>query len=147
MKIINKKALFNFEITDRIEAGIVLTGGETKSVFGEHVKLEDSFVKIVGGEIYVLNMQIFPYQFATNVKADQKRTRKLLVHKKQIISLKTKLQQSNLTLVPLSIYNKGKTIKLEIGLARGKKKWDKRETIKKRELQRKTQAMQKITKK
>lgn len=139
MKIVNKKAFFNYEITDKMEAGINLTGPETKSVFAEKVRLDDAFVKIIGSEAYVLNMQIFPYQFATNVEIDPKRTRKLLVHKKQIISLKTKLQQSNLTLVPLAIYNSGKHIKLEIGLARGKKKWDKREAIKKRELQRKTQ--------
>ncbi len=139
MKIVNRKAFFDYEITDKMEAGINLTGPETKSAYAEKVRLEDSFVKIVGSEAYVLNMQIFPYQFATNVEIDPKRTRKLLLHKKQIVSLKTKLQQSNLTLVPLALYNSGKHIKLEIGLGRGKKKWDKREAEKKRELQQKLQ--------
>lgn len=139
MKIINKKAFFDYEITDKFEAGIQLTGPETKSVFAGKVRLEDSFVKIVGNEAFVLNMHIFPYQFATNVEFEPKRTRKLLLHAKQIISLKTKLQQNNLTLVPVAIYNSGKHIKLEIGLGRGKKKWDKREAIKKREIDRKTQ--------
>lgn len=143
MKVVNRKAFFDYKITDKIEAGIQLTGPETKSVFAEKVRLEDAFVKIVGSEAYVLNMQIFPYQFATNVEIDPKRTRKLLLHAKQIISLKTKLQQSNLTLVPLAIYNSGKHIKLEIGFGRGKKKWDKREAIKKRELQRKVESFKK----
>lgn len=138
MKIVNKKAYFNYEVTDKMEVGIRLTGPETKSVFAGKVGLEDSFVKVIGSEAYILNMQIFPYQFATNVEIDPKRTRKLLLHKKQIISLKTKLQQSNETLIPLAIYNAGRHIKLEIGLGRGKKKWDKREAIKKREIERNT---------
>lgn len=126
-----------------MEVGIHLTGPETKSVFAEKVRLEDSFVKIIGLEAYVLNMHIFPYEFATNVKIDPKRTRKLLLHTKEIISLKTKLATSNLTLIPLAIYSKGKIIKMEIGLGRGKKKWDKREAIKKRELARKVQNFKK----
>ncbi len=136
MKIVNKKAYFNYEISDKLEAGIQLTGPETKSVFAEKVRLEDSFVKVIGSEAYILNMQIFPYEFATNIKIDPKRTRKLLLHAKQIIALKTKTQQANATLIPLAIYNSGKIIKVEIGLGRGKKKWDKREAIKKRELHR-----------
>lgn len=137
MKTINRKAFFDYEIIDKIEAGISLTGPETKSVFAGNIRLEDSFVKIIGNEAFLINAHIFPYQFATNINFDPKRTKKLLLHKKEIISLKTKLQQSNLTLVPLAIYSKGKIIKLEIGLGKGKKKWDKRETIKKREIERK----------
>lgn len=143
MKIINKKVYFDYEITDKLEAGIHLTGPETKSVFAGHVRLEDSFVKIIRGEAFLINSHVFPYEFAKNVEFDEKRTRKLLLHSKEIISLKTKLQQSNLTLVPLSLYTKGKLIKLEIGLGKGKKKWDKRETIKKRELERKMESLMK----
>lgn len=143
MKIINKKAYFDYEITDKMEAGISLTGPETKSVFTGHVRLEDSFVKIIGKEAFLINSHVFPYEFAKNVEFDEKRTRKLLLHQKEIISLKTKIQQSNLTLVPLALYTKGKLIKVEIGLGRGKKKWDKRETIKKRELERKMENFRK----
>lgn len=143
MKIINRKAFFDYEITDKMEAGIHLTGPETKSVFAGHVRLEDSFVKIIGSEAFLINSHVFPYEFAKNVEFDEKRTRKLLLHQKEIISLNSKIQQSNLTLVPLTIYTKGKLIKLEIGLGRGKKKWDKRETIKKRELERKMENFRK----
>jgi SsrA-binding protein len=143
MKILNKKAHFDYEITDKMETGIVLNGPETKSVFQEHVRLDDSYVKIIGNEIFVLNMQIMPYQFASDQKQDPKRTRKLLIHKKQIISLNSKLQQSNLTIIPLAIYSHGKIIKMEIGLGKGKKKWDKRETIKKREIERKIEGFKK----
>jgi SsrA-binding protein len=143
MKVINRKAHFDYEITDKFEAGIVLNGPETKSVFAEHARLDDSYVKVLGNEIYVLNMQILPYQFASDQKLDPKRTRKLLLHKKEIISLKTKLATSNLTLIPLSLYTHGKVIKMEIGLGKGKKKWDKRETIKKREIERKIEGFKK----
>lgn len=133
MKITNKKAHFDFEISETYEVGIVLMGAEVKSVKGERITLEGSFVKIVGNELYLVNAQIYPYSFARKEGYDPKRSRKLLLHKKEIISLKTKMASSNLTLVPLECYNLHGFIKLKIGLARGKKEFEKREKIKKRD--------------
>src|SRR3990167_3337222 len=132
MKIVNKKAYFEYEILDRIEAGIHLTGAEVKSLKNGHATLTGAFVRVLGSEAYLVNAQIFPYIYARPEGYDPKRTRKLLLHKKEIISLKSKLDGANLTLVPLTWYNKGPLVKLEVGLARGKKKYEKRET-KKRE--------------
>lgn len=132
MKIINRKATFDYTILDRFEAGIHLTGAEVKSIKGGHASLEGSFVRVLGSEAYLVNAQIFPYIYARPEGYDPKRTRKLLLHKKEIISLRSKIEGSNLTLVPLSWYTTGPRIKLEIGLARGKKKYEKREA-KKRE--------------
>lgn len=133
MKIINKKAHFDYEISETYEVGIVLTGAEVKSVKGERITLEGSFVKIVGNELYLVNAQIYPYSFARPEGYDPKRSRKLLLHKKEIISLKTKMASANLTLVPLECYNLHGFIKLKIGLAKGKKEFEKREKIKKRD--------------
>ncbi|MBU1326607.1 SsrA-binding protein SmpB [Patescibacteria group bacterium] len=136
MKIINRKAFFDYTITDRFEAGIQLTGAEVKSVRGGHGKLEGSFVRIIGSEAYLINAQIFPYIYARLEGYDPKRTRKLLLHKKEIVSLKSKIEGANLTLIPLSWYNSGPLIKLEVGLARGKKKYEKREAIKREDQKR-----------
>ena len=127
MKIINKKATFDYTILDRLEAGVALMGAEVKSLRGGHASLEGAFVRIVGSEMYLVNAQIFPYIFARPEGYDPKRTRKLLLHKKEIIALKTKTDGANLTLVPLAWYTKGPQIKLEVGLARGKKQYEKRE--------------------
>jgi SsrA-binding protein len=127
MRIENKKALFDYSIVDRIEAGVHLTGAEVKSLKGGHAKLEGSFVRIVGTEAVLVNAQVFPYQYARPVGYDPKRTRKLLLHKKEIIALKNKIEGANLTLVPIAWYTKGPLVKLEIGLARGKKQYEKRE--------------------
>ena len=132
MKIVHKKALFDYDIVDRFEAGISLTGHEVKSVKGGHANLDGSFVRVIGNEAYLVHAQVFPYQFARPEGYDPRRTRKLLLHKKEIISLKSKLEGAHLTLVPLSWYTTGPLIKLEIGLARGKKQYEKREA-KKRE--------------
>ncbi len=127
MKIINRKATFDYTILDRVEAGIQLGGAEVKSVRGGHASLEGAFVRVVGTEIFLVNAQIFPYIYARPEGYDPKRTRKLLLHKKEIIALKTKTEGANLTLVPLSWYTKGPHIKLEVGLARGKKQYEKRD--------------------
>lgn len=132
MRITNRKAFYDYNILDRFEAGVHLVGAEVKSLRGGHGKLEGSFVRIIGSEVYLVNAQIFPYIYARPEGYDPKRTRKLLLHKKEIISLKTKLEGANLTLIPLSWYNSGPLIKLEVGLARGKKQYEKREA-KKRE--------------
>jgi SsrA-binding protein len=133
MNIINHRATFDYTIQDRIEAGVHLTGPEVKSLRGGHAKLDGSFVRILGSEAYLVNAHISPYPFARIENYDPKRSRKLLLHKKELISLKTKLESANLTLVPLSWYTKGSLVKLEIGLARGKKQYEKREA-KKREV-------------
>lgn len=140
MKIINKKATFDYIITDRFEAGITLTGSEVKSLRGGHGKLEGAFVRLIGSEAFLVNAEIYPYEFARLEKYDSKRTRKLLLHKKEIISLKSKIDGGHLTLIPLSWYTTGRQLKLEVGLARGKKQYEKREKMKKeqekRELER-----------
>ncbi len=136
MKIVNKKAFFDYTILDRLEAGVNLLGSEVKSLKGGHASLEGSFVRIIGNEAYLVNAQIFPYLYARPEGYDPKRTRKLLLHKQELISLKSKLEGANLTLVPLSWYTKGPLIKLEIGLARGKKQYEKREAKKAEDMRR-----------
>lgn len=136
MKIVNKKAYFDYTILDRFEAGINLMGAEVKSLKGGHASLEGSFVRLIGSEAYLVNAQIFPYPYARLEHYDPKRTRKLLLHKKEIISLKSKLEGSSLTLVPLFWYTKGPLIKLEVGLARGKKQYEKREEKKREDVKR-----------
>jgi SsrA-binding protein len=130
--ISNKKATYDYTILEHIEAGINLTGAEVKSIKGGHARLEGSFVRIIGSEAYLVNSQIFPYIYARPEGYDPKRTRKLLLHKAELIRLKSKLESANLTLVPLSWYTRGPLVKLEIGLARGKKQYEKRE-VKRRE--------------
>ena len=127
MKIVNRKAFFDYEILDRFEAGIHLVGSEVKSLRNGHAKLDGSYVKVIGSEIYLVGAQIFPYIYARPESYDPSRTRKLLLHKKEIVSLKGKLDGANLTLVPISWYTKGPLVKLEVGLARGKKQYEKRE--------------------
>ena len=139
MKIPNKKVGFNFELFDRYEAGVVLIGPEVKSLFQGMASLDEAYVKIIGNELYLVNAHVHPYKFADARKIDPRRTRKLLLHHKEILEISNKMKQKNLTLVPVSWYNKGIQIKLEIALARGKKKWEKKEAIKKADLEREAQ--------
>ncbi len=139
MKIINRRASYDFEILDTLEAGVKLYGAEVKSVKGGRMSLEGSFVKIIGSEIYLVNAQIFPYPYARAEGYDPKRTRKLLLHKKEILSIKTKMKSGNLTLVPLECYNKHGFVKLKIGLAKGKKQYQKKEKLKRRDIERELQ--------
>lgn len=140
MKITNAKAFHDYTLLERFEAGIQLTGAEVKSLKGGHAKLSGSFVRIVGSEAYLVNAQIFPFIYARPEGYDPRRTRKLLLHKKELHSLKGKLAGANLTLIPLSWYTRGPLVKLEVGLARGKKQYEKREAKRKadqrRELER-----------
>jgi SsrA-binding protein len=136
MKITNRKAFFDYQLLDRFEAGINLQGPEVKSVRLGKADLTASFVKITGSEAYLINAKIFPYQPGQIEGYDQNRTRKLLLHKKEIIALKSKTDGANLTIVPVSMYLKHGFIKVELALGKGKKKYEKRETIKKRDLQR-----------
>jgi SsrA-binding protein len=132
-RITNHKALYDYTIIEHIEAGVELRGSEVKSIRTGHAKLEGSYVKIIGLEAYLVNAQIFPYDKSRPDMFDPIRTRKLLLHKKESIRLQSMLDGAGLTLVALSWYTKGSRIKLDVGLARGKKQYEKREILKKRE--------------
>lgn len=136
MKIVNKRAFFDYQIFEHIEAGINLLGSEVKAVRLGHADLIGSHVRIVGTEAYLINAKIFPYQYARPEGYDERRTRKILLHKRQIIALKSKIDGQNLTIVPVSLYTVRNLIKLEIVLAKGKKQYQKKEAIKQRELKR-----------
>ena len=133
----NKKAVFDYEILEKFEAGIELRGHEVKSIKSGKVSLTGSYVKVFGNEIFLLGAIVSPYQ-PRNVPKDydEQRDRKLLLTKKEIDYLIGKQKERGLTIVPTKLYNKGGKVKLEIGVARGKKKYDKRETIKKRDVER-----------
>jgi len=130
----NRKARFNYEILEKYEAGIELLGTEVKSVRGGQMSLDGAFVIVRGGEAYLMNANIPPYQIKNAPEDyDPLRNRKLLLTKKEITELAGGEKNKSLTIVPISVYNKGKKIKIEIAVVKGKKKFDKRETIKKRE--------------
>lgn len=139
-KITNRRAFYDYEISERLEAGINLLGAEVKAIKLGHADLTGSFVRIMGSEAYLINAKVFPYKFAVTSDYDEDRTRKLLLHKKEILALKSKSQASNLSLVPLALYVKKGFIKLEIGLGRGRKKYDKKEKIKRKDIQREIEA-------
>ncbi len=133
----NKKAFFNYEIIETFEAGIELKGFEVKSVKAGRANMVGAFATIRGGEIWMTNLDIPPYQAANTPEGyKQTRPRRLLLNKKEILYLVTKMQSDRLTLLPLKLYNKANLVKVQLGLARGKKQYEKRETIKKRESQR-----------
>ena len=133
----NRKAFHDYSIVDTFEAGIVLTGTEVKSLRGQGCSLVDGFVRLKGGEAWLVNVQIPHYGHGTFFSQHEpRRDRKLLLHAREIQRLVGKLQEKGLTLVPLRAYFKKGRAKVELGLARGKKSHDKREAIKKREAQR-----------
>lgn len=133
----NEKARFDYEILETLEAGIVLTGQEVKSVKRGSASIKGAYVKILNNEAWLLGATVPPYQVG-NIPADYdpQRSRKLLLKKSELKYLTGKSQERGLTLVPIKLYNKNGLIKLEIGIGRGKKKGDKREKITKREVQR-----------
>jgi SsrA-binding protein len=133
----NRKARFNYEILEKYETGIELLGTEVKAVRGGQMSLEGAFVIIRGGEAFLINANIPPYQPQNAPKDyDPLRNRKLLLTKKEITELSDGEKNKSLTIAPISVYNKNRKIKVEIALVKGKKKFDKRETIKKRETDR-----------
>ena len=136
---INRKAKFDYQILDKYEAGLVLSGLEVKSIKNGRMSLKGSYVTInKNEEVFLINAQITPFQIKNAPKDYQPdRTRKLLLHKKEIKNLIGKIKQKGLTLVPLRVYTKHRKLKLEFGLGQGKKKTDKRESIKRREDERK----------
>jgi SsrA-binding protein len=133
----NRKAYFNYSIEDTFEAGIELTGFEVKSIKKGQGNINSAFCIVRGGEAYIVNMNIPPYQANnTDPGYNRERTRRLLLSKKEIKKLAEKDNIKGLTLIPISLYSKGRYIKVSVAIARGKKEFDKRETIKKRELDR-----------
>jgi SsrA-binding protein len=142
MKIINDKAKFNYELLERYEAGIVLTGPEVKSAKMGQADMGNSFVKIQNSkfrgqrELWVFNLHIYPYKYADNTNYLPDKPRKLLVHQRELVALQSKMKQARLLLVPTAMYTRSDRIKLEIALARGKKIYEKREAIGKRDAQR-----------
>ncbi len=136
MKITNPRAHYDYEILDTFEAGIALTGPEVKSAKARRMSLKGAFVRIKDNEVFLVNAQIQPYQFARQENYDPTRSRKLLLKKKEIISLATKIKQKKLTLIPISCYTKRGWIKIKVGLGRGKKEYEKREAKKKKDIER-----------
>jgi ssrA-binding protein len=136
MEIVNKKAYFNYFIDNEIEAGIVLKGTEIKSVRKGSVNLTDSYVRIKKNEAYIINMFIDKYDEGNIFNHEPTRERKLLLHKKEIKRLLELTSRDGYTLVPVKLYIKNDKAKISIGIAKGKKLYDKRETIKKRDLER-----------
>lgn len=136
MEILNRKARYDYEIEDTYEAGIVLTGTEIKSIRMGKVNIKDSYAIIRNNEIYLLNTHISLYEEGNRFNHEEDRTRKLLLHKKEILKLKDKLEIEGYTLVPLKIYFVKNKAKVLIGVAKGKKNYNKKETIKERDIQR-----------
>ena len=136
-RIENRKAKMEYEILETYQAGLVLSGREVKSIRSGKASLVGSYAKIYGNEAWLVNAQIAPYQEKNTPKEyDPLRARKLLLQKKEIQGLIGKTKEKGLSLIPLQIFEKGGKIKIDIALARGKKQYDKRETIKKRETKR-----------
>ena len=133
MKLINKKARFHYNLLERIEAGISLNGGEAKAVRLGHVNLSNSFAKILQGEIYLVNANI-PIEGKKDYSPT--RSRKLLLHKSEIISIQSKIKAKKLTLVPTKLYTKRRLVKVEIALAKTKREFEKKEAIKRKDIKR-----------
>ncbi|WP_456400665.1 SsrA-binding protein SmpB [Persephonella sp.] len=132
----NKQAYHNYNILDTYEAGLVLKGSEVKSIREGSVNLRDSFIRIDNGEAFIYNMYIAPYKPASKLQHDPYRKRKLLLHKREILKLMGKVQEKGLTIIPTKLYLKNGKVKLEIALAKGKAKYEKRESIKERDIKR-----------
>lgn len=139
MKIFNKSAPGRFATLEKFEAGIVLSGQEVKAIREGHADLSASYVKIINNEAWLVNAKIYPYKFARSEGYDETRTRKLLLHKQQIRALDSKLAQGGMTVVPLSLFLKNNMIKAEIVLAKGKKQYDHRAELKKKQQERDAQ--------
>ncbi len=136
MEINNRKAKYDYQIFDTIEAGIVLTGTEIKSIREGKANLKDSYAKIKNGEAIIINMHISHYDKGNIFNHDETRTRKLLLHKKEILKLNDKIRLEGFTLVPIKLYFKNGKAKLLLGIAKGKKDYDKRESIKQKDIER-----------
>jgi len=136
MEILNRKARFDYEILDTFEAGIELTGTEIKSIRLGNANIKDCYGIVKNGEVFLLNMYIKEYAEGNIFNHEETRTRKLLLHKKEILKLRDAIERDGYTLIPLKLYFKGNLAKIELGIARGKKNYDKREAIKERDIKR-----------
>lgn len=134
--VTNRKARHDFHILETYEAGIALVGTEVKSLREGKGNLQDSFARIENGELFLYNMHISPYEKGNIYNKDPRRTRKLLMHKREIYRLAGKVQEKGLTLIPLSLYLKNGIVKVELALAKGKTLYDKRESIKRKTVKR-----------
>jgi|SRR3990172_3947691 len=142
MRIINKKAKFNYNLLEKFEAGVSLIGAEAKALRIRGADLSSSFAKIIEDEVYLINVNI-PVEGKKDYNPT--RSRKLLLHKDQIISLQSKIKAKKLTLVPTKIYNKNRLVKVEIALAKSKRKFEKKEAIKKKDIEREIEKELKIS--
>ena len=140
MEILNRKAKYNYQIFETVEAGIVLTGTEIKSLRLGKANIKDSYARIKNNEIFLINMHISSYENGNIFNHDETRERKLLLHKKEILKFRDKIKLEGYTIVPLKVYLKNGRAKVLIGLAKGKKNYDKREDIKKRDIERSIRA-------
>ena len=140
----NRKAHHEYFFLDRLEAGIVLTGSEIKSIRAGQMSIKEAYVRIDGREAWLVDSHIAPYDPASRMNHEPKRPRKLLLHKKEIFRLWDEVRQKALTIVPLQVYLKDGRAKVEIALAKGKKNYDKRQTIAKRDMEREVQRDYKI---
>lgn len=140
MEIVNRKAKYNYQIFDTAEAGIVLTGTEIKSLRLGKANIRDSYVRVKNNEMYIINMHISSYENGNIFNHDETRERKLLLHKKEILKFRDKIKLEGYTIVPLKVYLVKGRAKVLIGLAKGKKNYDKREDIKKRDIERNIRA-------
>ena len=129
----NPTAYHNYDIKDKIEAGIILTGTEIKSIRNGKVNIKDTYVSIKNGEVFVYGMHISPYEMGNRFNVDPVRNRKLLLNRREIDKLTGKKKKKAISLVPISIYFKGNKVKLEIGIGKGKKLYDKREDLAKKD--------------
>ena len=139
----NKKAFHDYFIEDKLEAGIELVGTEVKSVKAGKVSIKESFIRIIRNEIFVMNMHITPYEFGNINNVAESRVRKLLLNRREIKKWSEKIQEQGYTIVPISIYKKQRLVKMEIGLAKGKKMHDKRESLKRKDIERDMKKLQK----
>lgn len=138
----NKKALFNYQILEKFEAGIILTGAEVKSAKAGQINLKGSYITTRNNELWLTNAHISPYKMASTQRDyNPTQSRKLLLTRKEISALIGKLSAKGLTILPLSVYTKGSLVKVKIGVCRGKKQHDKREIIRKRESDRRLQRL------
>lgn len=137
MEILNRKASHNYFIKDKIEAGIELKGTEIKSIRKGSANISESYARIKNNEVFLTNMYIAKYEEGNIFNHDERRERKLLLHKKEIIKLNEQITLKRYTLVPLKLYFKKNKVKIELGICEGKKLYDKRESIKERDIRRK----------
>ena len=141
IEVKNKKAYFDYTILEDLEAGIALTGTEIKSIRKGSIDLKDTFVNIKNNEAFILNMYIAKYEEGNIFNHDERRTRKLLLHKKEIKKLKEQIKQEGLTIIPLKLYFKNNKVKILIGVCKGKKLYDKRQSLKEKDLKREARSL------